>query len=128
MLDQSATSYELMKEAQSGEKGQKSNTIDDRGYAVVGRGIKKYFDDLCVLDDLSIQIPRGVTYCLLGPNGSGKTTLIRVLMGLIKPDAGEVFVLDEPIDRLNRVYSKLGYMPQLRPLYLSEYPAALLRG
>ena len=117
MLDQSATSYELMKEAQSGEKGQKSGTIDDRGYAVVGRGIKKYFEDLCVLDDLSILIPRGITYCLLGPNGSGKTTLMRVLMGLIKPDAGEVFVLDEPIDRLNGIYSKLGYMPQLRPLY-----------
>jgi ABC-type multidrug transport system ATPase subunit len=99
------------------ERWQKSNTIDERGYAVFGRGIKKFFEDLCVLDDLSISIPRGITYCLLGPNGSGKTTLMRVLMGLIKPDAGEVIVLDQPIDRIDRIYSKLGYMPQLRPLY-----------
>jgi ABC-2 type transport system ATP-binding protein len=95
----------------------KSSTIDELGYAVIGRGIKKNFEDLCVLDDLSILIPKGITYCLLGPNGSGKTTLMRVLMGLVKPDAGEIFVLDMPIDRLDRIYPKLGYMPQLRPLY-----------
>lgn len=86
-------------------------------YAVSGRGINKHFEQLCVLDNLSISIPRGVTYCLLGPNGSGKTTLMRALMGLVRLDSGTVYVLDEPLNRINRIYSKLGYMPQQRPLY-----------
>lgn len=85
--------------------------------AVVGRGINKSFEKLKVLQDMSVNIPRGVTYCLLGPNGSGKTTLMRMIMGLVKLDSGEIYVLDEPLDRISKVYPKLGYMPQQRPLY-----------
>jgi len=86
-------------------------------FAVVGRGVTKSFDNLRVLQDMSVHIPRGVTYCLLGPNGSGKTTLMRTIMGLVKLDSGEIYVLDEPLDRINVVYPRLGYMPQERPLY-----------
>jgi ABC-2 type transport system ATP-binding protein len=86
-------------------------------FAVVGRNISKSFDKLHVLQDLSVHIPRGVTYCLLGPNGSGKTTLMRMIMGLVKLDSGEIYVLDEPLDRISLVYPRLGYMPQQRPLY-----------
>ncbi|OPY52445.1 MAG: putative ABC transporter ATP-binding protein [Methanosaeta sp. PtaU1.Bin060] len=86
-------------------------------YAVIGRGITKSFESLHVLKGMSVNIPRGVTYCLLGPNGSGKTTLMRMIMGLVKKDSGEIYVLDEPLDRISRVYSRLGYMPQQRPLY-----------
>ncbi len=85
--------------------------------AVVGRGINKSFDNLRVLQDMSVNIPRGITYCLLGPNGSGKTTLMRMIMGLVKLDSGEIYVLDEPLDRISEVYPRLGYMPQQRPLY-----------
>lgn len=85
--------------------------------AVVGRGINKSFEKLNVLQDMSVNIPRGVTYCLLGPNGSGKTTLMRMVMGLVRLDSGEIYVLDEPLDRISKVYPKLGYMPQQRPLY-----------
>src|SRR5512137_2725957 len=85
--------------------------------AVVGRGINKSFENLRVLQDMSVNIPRGVTYCLLGPNGSGKTTLMRMIIGLVKLDSGEIYVLDEPLDRISKVYPKLGYMPQQRPLY-----------
>jgi ABC-2 type transport system ATP-binding protein len=86
-------------------------------FAVIGRGITKNFDNLQVLKGMSVNIPRGVTYCLLGPNGSGKTTLMRMIMGLVKMDSGEIYVLDEPLDRISKVYSRLGYMPQQRPLY-----------
>jgi ABC-2 type transport system ATP-binding protein len=86
-------------------------------FAVVGRRINKSFDNLRVLQDMSVNIPRGVTYCLLGPNGSGKTTLMRMIMGLVKLDSGEIYVLDEPLDRISKVYPRLGYMPQQRPLY-----------
>jgi ABC-2 type transport system ATP-binding protein len=86
-------------------------------FAVIGSNISKSFDKLRVLQDLSVHIPRGVTYCLLGPNGSGKTTLMRMIMGLVKLDSGEIYVLDEPLDRISKVYPRLGYMPQQRPLY-----------
>jgi ABC-2 type transport system ATP-binding protein len=85
--------------------------------AVVGRGVTKSFDNLRVLQDMSVNIPRGVIYCLLGPNGSGKTTLIRMIMGLVKLDAGEIYVLGQPLNRIGKVYDRLGYMPQQRPLY-----------
>jgi ABC-2 type transport system ATP-binding protein len=85
--------------------------------AVVGRGVTKSFDNLRVLQDMSVNIPRGVIYCLLGPNGSGKTTLIRMTMGLVKLDAGEIYVLGQPLNRIGKVYDRLGYMPQQRPLY-----------
>jgi ABC-2 type transport system ATP-binding protein len=86
-------------------------------FAVVGRGVTKSFENLRVLQDMSVNIPRGVTYCLLGPNGSGKTTLMRAIMGLVRLDSGEIYVLDEPLSRINLVYPRLGYMPQERPLY-----------
>jgi len=86
-------------------------------YAVLGKEIRKSFERLRVLNDLSINIPKGVIYCLLGPNGSGKTTLMRMLMGLVRLDSGTVYVLDKPLEKISAVYSKLGYMPQQRPLY-----------
>ena len=86
-------------------------------FAVIGRGITKSFDNLRVLQDMPVNIPRGVTYCLLGPNGSGKTTLMRVIMGLVRLESGEIYILDEPLSRINIVYPRLGYMPQQRPLY-----------
>lgn len=86
-------------------------------FAVVGSGVTKSFENLRVLQDMSVHIPRGVTYCLLGPNGSGKTTLMRTIMGLVRLDSGEIYILGEPLSRINTVYSRLGYMPQQRPLY-----------
>lgn len=86
-------------------------------FAVIGQGVTKNFDGLRVLQDLSVNIPRGVTYCLLGPNGSGKTTLMRAIMGLVKLNSGEIYVLDEPLNHIDKVYSRIGYMPQQRPLY-----------
>lgn len=86
-------------------------------FSVIGRDITKSFGSLHVLQGLSVNIPRGVTYCLLGPNGSGKTTLIRLIMGLVRLDSGEIYILDEPLERISHIYPRLGYMPQQRPLY-----------
>lgn len=96
---------------------QPMQTPERNKFAVIGRGITKSFGSLCVLQGLSVNIPRGVTYCLLGPNGSGKTTLMRMIIGLVKMDSGDIYVLDEPLDRISRVYPRIGYMPQQRPLY-----------
>jgi ABC-2 type transport system ATP-binding protein len=85
--------------------------------AVSARGLCKSFGRLRALDDLSVDIPRGVTYCLLGPNGSGKTTFIRAIVGLLSLDGGDLRVLGEPVARVKEIYSRIGYMTQHRALY-----------
>ncbi len=95
----------------------KGSSISSREYAVTARGLTKSFGQLQVLNDLSISIPRGSTYCLLGPNGSGKTTFIRAIVGLIRLDGGEMRVLDQPVANVGKIYSKIGYMTQHRALY-----------
>jgi ABC-2 type transport system ATP-binding protein len=73
------------------------------------------YGKLQVIDDLSLEIPAGISFGLLGPNGSGKTTLIRLLVGLLKPRAGSIQCLGK---RPSPVSARLiGYMPQLPALY-----------
>ena len=57
--------------------------------AISARGIIKSFGRQRVLDSLNLDIPSGVTYCLLGPNGSGKTTFIRAIVRLMHLDGGD---------------------------------------
>lgn len=86
-------------------------------YAISAKGIAKSFGRLMVLNDLSLQIPKGSTYCLLGPNGSGKTTFIRAVVGLIRLDGGEMNVLGQPVTKVSELYSRIGYMTQHKALY-----------
>ena len=67
-----------------------------------------------VLDDVSLHVPPGSMTVLLGPNGSGKTTLIRVLAGVIQPDAGEVHLGTTPLCGLSRSAAarQCAYLPQ----------------
>jgi ABC-2 type transport system ATP-binding protein len=68
-----------------------------------------------VLDELSLGVPRGISFGLLGPNGAGKTTLIRLLVGLLRPRAGTIRVLGQtPSPKIAHL---IGYMPQLPSLY-----------
>jgi ABC-2 type transport system ATP-binding protein len=69
------------------------------------------------LDDLAVEIPAGVTYCLLGPNGSGKTTFIRAAVGLLKLDDGDLQVLGRPVSQVQQIYPAIGYMTQHKALY-----------
>lgn len=58
--------------------------------AITATGIRKSFGSTQVLSDISITIPKGSVYCILGPNGSGKTTLLNLLAGSTRPDAGSI--------------------------------------
>jgi ABC-type multidrug transport system ATPase subunit len=81
-------------------------------------GLTKRFGDFVALDSLTLSVPRGEIFGLLGPNGSGKTTTINILSGLSKPSAGQARVLGFDITRDPRaVRAVLGTLPQETALY-----------
>jgi ABC-2 type transport system ATP-binding protein len=85
--------------------------------AISAQGVIKSFGRQRVLDGLTVDIPSGVTYCLLGPNGSGKTTFIRAIVRLLHLDGGEMSVLGRPVSEVGEIYSQIGYMTQHKALY-----------
>ncbi len=84
--------------------------------AVAVDGVSKSFGALRALDSVSLRVRTGEVYGLLGPNGSGKTTLIRMLVGLILPDAGSVTVLGTRMPDV-AILGRVGYMTQQAALY-----------
>ncbi len=82
------------------------------------RGLTKRYGDRKVVDNVSIRVPRGQIHGFLGPNGSGKTTTIRMLCGLLTPDAGEGTCLGYDLLReAAKIKREVGYMTQKFSLY-----------
>ena len=76
------------------------------------------FGEKPVVDDFSMQVPRGSIYGFLGPNGSGKTTTIRMICGLLTLDGGSGIVLGHDITRDAEIIKReVGYMTQKFSLY-----------
>lgn len=73
-------------------------------------GVEKRYGETVALDDVSLSVESGEVLVLVGPNGAGKTTLVRTLTGTTEPDAGDVRVLGEPLEAVNREH--LGVLPQ----------------
>ncbi len=80
------------------------------GLAVEVRGLHLRLGDTAVLRGVDLHVPRGAIVALIGPNGSGKTTLLRCLLGLEKPDSGEIRLLGEPVGP--KVLQRVAYVPQ----------------
>ncbi len=78
-------------------------------------GIVKRFGATLALDDVGIEVRKGLMTGLVGPDGAGKTTLIRILAGLIDPDADEAMALGSAATKAD--HSRIGYMPQRFGLY-----------
>ena len=86
--------------------------------AISVEGLTKRFGDRTVVDDLALEVPRGAIYGFLGPNGSGKTTTIRMVCGLLKPDAGRGTALGfDVLTESDRIKERTGYMTQKFSLY-----------
>ena len=68
------------------------------GFALRTQALVKGYGSRPALQGLDLAVPRGVVYGFLGPNGAGKTTLMRLLVGLIRPDAGQIEILGQPYD------------------------------
>jgi ABC-2 type transport system ATP-binding protein len=62
-------------------------------------GLRKRYGSIAALDGLDLAVEQGQVVGLLGPNGAGKTTALRILVGLVAPDAGTVAISGEPVDR-----------------------------
>jgi ABC-2 type transport system ATP-binding protein len=78
-------------------------------------GVTKTFGQTCAVDDLSLVVPRGATYGVIGPSGAGKTTAIRMIMSILFPDRGTLSVLGNKsaLDAKDRI----GYLPEERGVY-----------
>jgi ABC-2 type transport system ATP-binding protein len=73
------------------------------------------YGHLKVINDISLETPKGISFGLLGSNGAGKTTLIRLMVGLLKPSGGKISCLGKTPSPANA--RNIGYMPQLPSLY-----------
>ncbi len=81
--------------------------------AIAVHGLTKRFDGRTVVDQVDLSVRRGEIYGFLGPNGSGKTTFIRMLCGLLTPDAGEGTCLGHDVRRESAAIKReVGYMTQ----------------
>ena len=75
-------------------------------------GLRRRYGRRQAVDDVSLEVGRGEVVGLLGPNGAGKTTVIKMLLGLVRPDAGEAMLLGRPAtDPAAR--ARVGYLPEL---------------
>ena len=73
------------------------------------------YGNMPVLNGINLNIPRGVSFGILGANGAGKTTLVRLLIGRLKPAAGSALIFGQSPGPM--LAKSVGYMPQLNALY-----------
>jgi ABC-type uncharacterized transport system ATPase subunit len=74
------------------------------------QGLTRRYGDLVALDDLSFTVAEGQMFGFVGPNGAGKTTAMRIVLGVLEPDRGEVRWRGRPVDLETR--RRFGYMPE----------------
>jgi ABC-2 type transport system ATP-binding protein len=78
-------------------------------------GLTRRFGDLLALDGVSFSVAPGQMFGFVGPNGAGKTTTMRIVLGVLEPDAGTVHWHGRAVDAATR--ARFGYMPEERGLY-----------
>ncbi len=77
--------------------------------AIVLRGVSAGYGGRIALSDVDLAVPTGSLLAVVGPNGAGKSTLLKVMAGLLRPPAGSVEVLGQPVGRAAR---RVAYLPQ----------------
>jgi len=79
------------------------------------QGLSRRFGDVVALDDVSFSVPEGRMVGFVGPNGAGKTTAMRIMLGVLTADAGDVRWRGRAVDA--EIRRRFGYMPEERGLY-----------
>lgn len=77
---------------------------------IATENLTKRFKDTIALEDVSINVREGEIYGFLGLNGAGKTTTIRLLLGMIKPDAGTITLFGQKAKQASSLWNEVGYM------------------
>ena len=80
---------------------------------IVLKNIEKRFGKFHVLKNISFSVQPGKITAIVGPNGSGKTTIIKSILGLVKPDSGDILIDDKSIIGEHLYRKNIGYMPQV---------------
>ena len=114
---QESAYWSLMKTIEDAEKAEESlsggefATLDD---AIALRSVSFRYERELLFEDLSLEIPAGRITALTGPSGGGKTTIVDLVVGLVKPDAGDVLIDGRPLDELDLAgwRQHVGYVPQ----------------
>ena len=86
------------------------------------QNVTKTFGAFTALDDLCMHVPKGAVYGLVGPNGAGKSTAIRCMLGVYRPDSGEVRLEGAPVYENPAVKARMGSIPD----EIFHFPAASL--
>ena len=103
--------------AEGRESRSKRRTVND--LVIRTDALTKYYGSILAVDNLSLQVPRGHVFGLLGPNGSGKTTLISMLLGLVRPTSGSFSLLEpgtgqaEALHRIGAIVETPSFYPNL---------------
>src|SRR6266704_3187902 len=115
----------------SNAAGSTFHEVDDQDRAIPAiefRNVVLSFDDRVILNNLSFKVMKGETKIILGGSGGGKSTIIKLVLGLLKPDSGQVLVDGEDITdydevQMMRVRKKIGRVFQEGALFdsLSVY-------
>ena len=99
------------------------------------KNVTKTFGDFKALEDLSMCVPKGTVYGLVGPNGAGKSTAIRCIVGVYRPDSGEIAADGVPVYENPALKARIGYIPddvfyfpaatleEMRRYYKGVYPS-----
>ena len=90
--------------------------------AVAINGLTFAYGGEPVLEDVSLTVHQGDFMALIGPNGGGKTTLLRLMLGLIAPQKGDLRIFDEAPERMS---AHMGYVPQFSTMRM-DFPASVL--
>lgn len=92
------------------------------------QNLRKAFDDHVAVTDLSFRLQQGEVLGFLGQNGAGKSTTMRMVSGVLEPDAGDAIVNGHSIIGARReAQSQIGYLPEGAPLYRDMTPITFLR-
>ena len=98
------------------------------------QNVTKTFDSFKALDNLNMSVPKGAVYGLVGPNGAGKSTAIRCLLGVYRPDSGNVTLDNQPVYENPAAKARMGSIPddifyfpsatleEMRKFYRGIYP------
>ena len=82
---------------------------------ITTKNLVKIYGDRSVVNDISFYMDKGEVVCLLGPNGAGKTTTFYMVVGLVQPNSGNIFIdeQDNTVCPMNeRAKAGIGYLPQ----------------